>query len=252
MSTIIKGKIQDYERSEKYDEEGYKYIRYWIRVNGEKYTLSFPDKSGIYLGNQMEVVLLCDENNVAVAGLCPKEGYRWGNTRALKKEVNETDRFELVEGQVQEKRKETFTLSRGTASNPPYYSNFRYVTTYTIVLPEKNFRVRDILGKRIKPGTEIAALLQENVGFMVKDLASGKIYGKPRLDYLIALFLLIAFNTAMFIVSRNGQQGIFTSYKMVLIIGNLFFGIAFLISFSGFISSSKTLKIFKQMLAERE
>lgn len=247
-NTIIKGKIQDYERSERYDDDGYKFIAYWIKINGEKYTLSLPGKTDIYFDNQLDVVLLVNEQNVAVAGLCPKKGYSWGNTGALKNEVKETDRFELAEGIVQEKRRESFNINKGTTSTSAYYYNLRTVITYTIVLPGKNFRVVEDLGKKIKPNTDIVALLENDVAYIIKDKTNNKIYGKPRKDFIIGLVLWIAFIIAMLVVAANGQKSVFTSYNMVMVIGNLVFGIAFLVSFSAFLSASKTMKIFQQML----
>jgi len=79
-NTIIKGKIQDYERTERYDDDGIKYISYWIKINGEKYTLNLPRKTDIYFENELDVVLMINEQHVAVSGLCPKKGYSWGNT----------------------------------------------------------------------------------------------------------------------------------------------------------------------------
>lgn len=251
-NTVIKGRIQDYERSEKYDDDGFKYIGYWIKVNGEKYTLSLPGKTDIYFGSGLEVVLLVNENNVGIAGLCPKKGYRWGNTSPLKNEVNETDRFELAEGMVQEKRRESFNINKGTTSNSVYNYNLRTVITYTIVLPGKNFRVVEELGKKIKPNTDIVALLENDVAYIIKDKTNNKIYGKPRKDFIIALVLWIAFNIAMMVVAANGQKSVFTSYNQVMVIGNLVFGIAFLFSFSAFLSASKTMKIFQQMIKQND
>ncbi len=247
-TTIIKGKIQGNKRSEKYDDDGNKFIHYLIYIDGKKYTFNLPGNSDIYLDDQLEVVLHVNEHNVAIAGICAKKDYRWGKTGPLKNEVKETDRFELVEGLVQEKRKETFNLSQGTTGVDDFTSSSKSVITYTIVLPEKDFRVVDIIGKHIKPNTEIAALLENNVAYIIKDKTNNKVYGKPRKDFIIALFLWIAFNGYMIASNLMGKSDIFTSFTTVVVMGNLVFGIAFLFSFTAFLSASKTLKIFNQML----
>lgn len=250
-TTIIKGKIEDDVRSEIYDAEGNKIIAYRIKVNGNNYTCSFPERSAFYFENQMEVLLQVNEDKVAVAGICPKAGYKWGHTAALKKEATDTDRFELAEGVVLEKRKEVFTVNRGTARPTDYSSNFRYVTTYTIVLPEKRFRVADIIGKKVKPGTEICALLEQDVAYLVNDKTNNRTYGKPRMDFIIALLLWVGFNVFMLYMRLNGKKDIFVSYNQVLWIGNIVFGIIFLISFSGFLSALKTVRIFNRMRGQR-
>ncbi len=244
---IVKGKIEASERVEQYDDDGNKIYRYRLTVNGQIFTFTLPGESGVYFEDHVDVVLWVNENNVAVAGICARMDFSWGDTSAIKGEVKDADRFELVKGTVVEKRKEKFNLSRGTFSSPSYYSQFKSVTTYTIVLPDKNFRVHETIGKQIKPNTEIVALLQNDVGYVIKDKTNDKIYGKPRTDYLIAVFLLFAFNGYMAYMAYTGQKAVFTSFNMVLTIGNITFGIAFLISFSGFLSASKTLKIFNQM-----
>jgi hypothetical protein len=242
MANIIKGKVQDYNRTDKYDEDGYKYIAYWIRVNGQKYTLETPEKKSFYFGNQMDVILETDENNVAIAGVCPKNGYSWGKTKFIESQIKSIDRFELAKGKVIEKRREDFNLSTGTFSTA-FNSTFKNVTTFTIVLPEKTFRVADIIGEKIKPNTEIVALLENDVAYIIKDLTNNKTYGKPRQDYLIAIFLLLAFNIAVFY-----YKTIFINFNTLLLVGNIFFGIAFLISFSSFLSKNKTMRDFKEML----
>lgn len=249
-NTIIKGKIQNHHRSEKYNDDGIKYIHYFITIEGKKYTVNLPGSTDIYFEEQLDTVLEVDENNIAIAGLCSKKGYAWGKTKSLKNEVKETDRFELAKGIVQEKRKETFNQSRGTTGTDSYTSNSKTIVTYTIVLPEKTFRVVDVIGKHIKPNTEIVALLEQNVAYIIKDKTNNKVYGKPRKDFIIALFLWLAFNAAMIYALLNGKKAIFTSYNMVLVMGNLVFGIASLISVSSFISSTKTLKLFNQMVDE--
>lgn len=245
---IIKGSIEDYNRYGSYDDDGIKIINYWIKINGEKYTVSLPKNSDVYFEAQFEVVLLVDENNKAVAGLCPKKHLKWGDASTLKSHITENDAFELVAGRVIEKRRESFTVNRGTGSSATYNSNSRTVVNYTIVLPDKNFRVVETIGKHIRPNTDIVALTSDNIGFVIKDNTANKIYGKPRKDYIIALFLWIAFNTAMVYAALTDQKAIFVSYNTVLIIGNLVFGLAFLFSFSAFLSASKTMRIFNQML----
>jgi hypothetical protein len=247
---IIKGKIEASERIEKYDDDGNKIYSYRLTVNREQFTFTLTDDPGVYFDEQQDLVLLVNEKNVAVAGIYPRTDYSWGDTSAISQEVKDSDRFELATGTVLEKRKEKFNLSRGTFASPSYYSQFKNVTTYTIVLPDKTFRVHETIGKQVKPGTEIAALLHNDVAYIVKDKTNDKIFGKPRTDYLIALFLWFAFNCTMAYMAFTGQKAVFTSFTMVLVIGNLTFGIAFLISFTGFLSASKTLKIFKQMLGE--
>lgn len=249
-TTIIKGKIELHERTDKFDDDGIKFIQHELTINRVKYKFNLPPKYNFYFENQTEVVLEVDENKNAIAGICPKQNYSWGKTKALKGEVKESDRFELAKGMVIEKRKEVFNQSRGTTGVDSYTSSNKNTVTYTIVLPEKTFRVNEQVGKRVKPNTEIVALLEENVAYIIKDKTNQKIYGKPRKDYLIGLFLLIAFNVAMQYFVFAGKKEIFTSFNLVLIIGNIFFGIAFLISFLSFLSSSKTLKLFKQMEEE--
>jgi hypothetical protein len=242
---IIKGKIEDLERFEKYDEDGIKFIQYWIKVNNEKYTVTLAKGSNVYFENNYEVILYVNEKNIAIAGLCPKKDFKWGKTKVLESEVHETDRFEIAEGLVVEKRKENFNVS---GANTDYNnSNLKSVVTYTIVLPEKSFRVHETIGKRIKPNTEIVALTENNVAYIIKDKTNNKIYGKPRKDYIIGLLLWISFNVVVLI-----KKDIFISLTTLMVIGNLFFGIAFLLSFSGFLGASKTMKLFNQMIDNRK
>jgi hypothetical protein len=244
---IVKGKIQNYERSEKYDDDGNKIIHYWIIVNSQRYTVDLPGKSDIYFDNGLEVVLSVNNNQSAVGGICPKKGYKWGNTGELKGQVKSTDRFEFIEGVVQEKRKETFNVNKGTTglSSSAISANSK-VVTYTIVLPQKNFRVVDIIGKHIKPNTTIVAMLEQDVAYVVMDKTNHKIYGKPRFDFLIALFLWVAFNIALLYLVFTQQEDILVSFNRVLWIGNITFGVIFLFSFTAYWSKSKTLRIFKQ------
>jgi len=245
MSTkIIKGKIVDYERIETYDEDGIKLINYWIKVNNEKYTLTLAKGSDVYFENNYEVILYVNEKNIAIAGLCPKKGFKWGKTKAIDGLVQPTDMYEIAEGVVLEKRKEYFNV-RG-AYTDYNNSNLKTVVTYTIILPEKRFRVHETIGKHIKPNTDIVALTENKVAYIIKDKTNNKIYGKPRKDFIIALILWIAFNLVMII-----KKDIFVSYTTLLVIGNLFFGIAFLLSFSGYLSVSKTMKLFNQMIDSR-
>ncbi|MBK6825860.1 MAG: hypothetical protein IPG86_02795 [Chitinophagaceae bacterium] len=240
----IKGKIVDYEKIETYDEDGIKLINYWIKVNNEKYTLTLPRGSNVYFENNDEVILDVNENNIAIAGLCPKKGFKWGKTKAIDGLVQPTDRYEIAEGVVLEKRKEYFNVSG--AYTDYNNSNLKSVITYTIILPENRFRVHETIGKQIKPNTDIVALTENKVAYIIKDKTNNKTYGKPRKDFIIALILWIAFNLVMII-----KKDIFVSYTTLLVIGNLFFGIAFLLSFSGYLSVSKTMKLFNQMTGSR-
>lgn len=226
----IKGKIEDHERIEAYDDDGIKFIKYWIRVNNEKYTFSLARGVEFYLENRDEVVLHVNEKNIAIAGLCPKKGLKWGKTKDLKSAVQPTDQYEIAEGVVVEKRKEKFNVSG--AHTDYNNSNTKTVVTYTIVLPEKRFRVHEAIGKHIKPNTEIVAMTENEVAYIIRDKTNNKTYGKPRMDYLIALVLWIAFNVVVLI-----KKDIFVSFTTLMVIGNLFFGIAFLFSFSGFLSA---------------
>lgn len=240
-SNIIKGKIEDHERIEKYDDEGIKMIHYWIRVNKEKYTLSLAKGSHFYLENRDEVILYVDEKNVALAGLVPKKDFKWGKTKVIEHVVQPTDPFELAEGVVVEKRKETFNVS---GANTDYNnSSSKSVVTYTIVLPDKTFRVHEAIGKHIKPNTEIVAMTENEVAYIIRDKTNNKLYGKPRKDYIIALVLWMAFNIGVLI-----KKDIFINFTTLMVIGNLVFGISFLISFSGFWSASKTMRLFNQMV----
>lgn len=241
---IIKGIIEDLERYESYDDDGNKIINFWIKVNNVKYTIHLVKGLEFYMDHNLDVVLYVDDNNVAIAGLCPKKNLKWGNTRVIKGEVKETDRFELVEGTVVEKRKESQDVYVGSSAT---VSNWERVVTYTIVLPEKSFRVHQSIGKYVKPNTEIIALTENGVGYMIKDISNDKIYGKPKKHYLIALVLLIGFNIAMILVDKE----IFKSYGGLLLFGNIFFGIIFFISFSSFLGSTKTFKLFNQMINDK-
>lgn len=97
-----------------------------------------------------------------------------------------------------------------------------------------NFRVADVIGKHIKPNTEIIALLDNNAAYIIKDLTNNKVYGKPKSTYIIAILFLLAFNSYMYYMNITGQKDIFVSYKQVMIIGNIVFGFAFLFSFTSF------------------
>lgn len=244
LNKTIKGKIEDFERFETYDEDGIKLINYWIKVNNEKYTLTLARGSAVYFESNYEVILYVNEKNIAIAGLCPKKGFKWGKTKAIDGEVQPTDMFEIAEGVVVEKRKEKFNVSG--AYSGYNNANLRSVVTYTIILPEKSFRVHETIGKHVKPNTDIIALTENKVAYIIKDITNNKIYGKPRKDFIIALILWIAFNIVMII-----KKDIFVSYTTLVVIGNLFFGIAFLLSFSGFLSASKTMRLFNQMIDNR-
>ncbi len=240
----IKGKIEDCERFETYDEDGIKLINYWLKVNNERYTLTLTKGSDVYFENNYEVILYVNEKNIAIAGLCPKKGFKWGKTKAIEGVVQPTDKFEIAEGVVLEKRKEHFNVNG--AYTEYNNANLRSVVNYTIILTEKRFRVHETIGKHIKPNTDIFALTENDVAYIIIDKTNNKVYGKPRKDYIIGLILWIAFNIVMII-----KKDIFVSYTTLLVIGNLFFGIAFLISFSGFLSASKTMKLFNQMIDNR-
>ncbi|MBL0269400.1 MAG: hypothetical protein IPP99_12220 [Chitinophagaceae bacterium] len=199
----------------------------------------------MFILKNYEVILYVNEKNIAIAGLCPKRGFKWGKTKAIDGLVQPTDKYEIAEGVVLEKRKEHFNVSG--AYTDYYNSNLKSVVTYTIILPEKRFRVHETIGKHIKPNTDIVALTENKVAYIIKDKTNNKIYGKPRKDFIIALILWIALNLVMII-----KKDIFVSYTTLLVIGNLFFGIAFLLSFSGYLSVSKTMKLFNQMTDSRK
>lgn len=247
MNKIIKGEISDYERIEKYNDDGVKYYFYWIKINKIKYFITLPNNKNIWLSNQTHVVIEVDENNNAIAGIVPLQDLNWGNIKNLKKELIDADKFTLVSGNVIEKRKENFSISKGTTGNSSVISTNKNVTTYTIVLKDKTFRVHEVYGKHIKPNTEIVALLSNDIAFVIEDKTNNKLYGKPRKDYLIAIFLLLTFNIVMFYLMFTNKTSVIKNFNVALIIGELFFGIAFLISYSGFLSSKKTLNVFKQM-----
>lgn len=248
QNTVIKGYIQHYERTEKYDDNGLKIIVYLLKINNGAYTLTIPKKADIYFERGLEVILNVNEQNGITGILCPKKGYQWGEIQGLNNELAETDYFELVKGVVIEKRKESFLVNKGTSSSSTYLNNTRTVTNYTIVLSDKSFRVEEAIGEKIKPATTISALLKEDIGFVVKDETNNKIYGKPRQDYLIAILLWVAFNVYMLYMFNTNRQNVFVSFSSVMWIGNLFFGIAFLFSFTGFLSKRKSLKLFETML----
>lgn len=249
--TVIKGFIQDYERSEKYDDEGLQIVVYLLKVNNTNYTLTLPKKVVIYFDRGVEVALKVEKENTVVGMICPKKGYKWGKTKGLKKELIDQDYFELVEGVVIEKRKESFIVNRNTTGATTYLDNSRTVINYTIVLKDKSFRVEEAIGKKIKPDTAISALLREDVGFVVKDKTNNNIYGKPRQDYLIAILLWVAFNVYMLYMYYTGRQNVFVSFSSVMWIGNIFFGFAFLFSFTGYLSKRKSLKLFKTMVNDK-
>ncbi len=240
----IKGKIEDFERFETYNEEGIKVINYWIKVNNEKYTLTFAKGLDVYFENNYEVILYVDDKNIAIAVIYPKKGFKWGQTKAIDSLVQPTDGFEIAEGVVVEKRKEHYNVSG--AYTEYNNANMRSIVTYTIILPEKRFRVHETIGKYIKPNTDIVAMIENDVAYIIKDKTNNKIYGKPRQDYIIAVILWIAFNIIMIV-----KKDIFVSYTTLVVIGNLFFGIAFLFSFTGFLSATKTMKLFNQMIDDR-
>ncbi|MCA0430509.1 MAG: hypothetical protein LCH32_08400 [Bacteroidetes bacterium] len=247
MNKTIRGEISDYERIEKYDDDGIKFYFYWIIINNIKYFITLPYNKNIYLTNKTFVVIEVDKNNNAVAGIVPLQDLHWGNTKNLKNEILDSDKFSLVSGNVIEKRKENFSISKGTTGNSSAISTNKNVTTYTIVLKDKTFRVHEDYGKHIKPNTEIVALLSNDTAFVIEDKTNNKLYGKPRKDYLIAIFLLLAFNAIMFYLIFTNKTTVMKNFNVALIIGEIFFGIAFLISFSSFLSTKKTLNVFKQM-----
>ncbi len=195
MNKTIRGEISDYERIEKYDDDGIKFYFYWIIINNIKYFITLPYNKNIYLTNKTFVVIEVDKNNNAVAGIVPLQDLHWGNTKNLKNEILDSDKFSLVSGNVIEKRKENFSISKGTTGNSSAISTNKNVTTYTIVLKDKTFRVHEDYGKHIKPNTEIVALLSNDTAFVIEDKTNNKLYGKPRKDYLIAIFLLLAILT---------------------------------------------------------
>ncbi len=246
--TVIKGNIQHYDRTEKYDDNGLKIIIYLLKTNNKTYTITIHKKADFYFESGLEVVMHVNEQNSITGILCPKKGYKWGEIQGLKNELVDADYFELVKGVVVEKRKESFLVNKGTSSSITYLNNTRTVTNYTIVLSDKSFRVEEAIGKKIKPSTTISALLKEDIGFVVKDETNNKIYGKPRQDYLIAILLWVAFNVYMIYMFSTNRQNVFVSFSSVMWVGNIFFGIAFLFSFTGYLSKRKSLKLFKNMV----
>jgi len=244
QTRIIKGKIQHYDVNDKYDDNGNRYKRYFMVVNGEKLTAHVP--TDVYFDEKADIVLEVTESNEAIAGLIPYSGVKWGKTTNLKKQVNPDDKYQLVEGVVLEKRKETFTHARGTGSDS--INRNRTTTTYTISLDNQNLRVEEHIGTKIKAGDPIAAAVVDGWIVALKNKASNKVYGSAQPVYIVCLILLIAFNIAMQYLKFTGQESILTNFTMVLIVINICLVLFTIATFTSYKSRNAAKKFLMEKL----
>jgi hypothetical protein len=238
-STILKGKISAADHAVKYDDEGIEYFLYTITIDKKKYTSKTP--RGLYLSSDAPIV--CEvENDVILAGYCPKENCSWGkNVRRLKKQITASDKYEFIEGVVIEKRKQV--SSDNDFTKDAMYRN--QGVGYTVVLKDRNFHASYLFGKPIKPDMHIAVVLEQNDAVLLQIKSTGKIIGLQRPYYILLTLMLIAFNATMFYLFKTNQTHLI-NFKMTLIVINVFLVLFTLLSIATYVQGNKVKKFFKE------
>jgi hypothetical protein len=242
-STIIKGKITDANHLVKYDDEGLEYFLYTIFIDKKKYTSKTP--KGIYLSRESAIV--CEiENDIILAGYCPKEDYSWGkNVRQLKKKVGPTESYTFVHGRMIEKRKETFRSINQSDVDPGL---FKTTTTFTVVLDNAQFRASEEDGKKIKAGDELAVVLFENAAVLMKNLNTGKYIGWKTPSFMIGLFIfLIAINLSIYYAELE-HPGLLVNPSMVYWVLNIVFGFILVVNISTFFGTRHAKRFMLEQL----
>lgn len=238
-TTILKGKITAAEHLVKYDDEGIEYWLYTITIDKKRYTSKTP--KSLYLVNESPI--LCEvENDVILAGYCPKENYSWGkNVRRLKKQITASDKYEFIEGVVIEKRKQV--SSDNDLSKDALYSH-RGVG-YTIVLKDRNFHASYIFGKPIKPDMPIAVVLEQNDAVLLQIKSTGKIIGMQKPYYILLTLMLMAFNATMYYLYKANQTHLI-NFNMTLIVINIFLVLFTLLSIYTYVAGNEYKRFFKE------
>ncbi len=238
-TTILKGKISESDYVVKYDDEGIEYRLYTITIDKKRYTSKTP--KSLYLVNESPI--LCEvENDVILAGYCPKENCSWGkNVRRLKKQITASDKYEFIEGVVIEKRKQV--SSDNDFTKDAMYRNPG--VGYTVVLKDRNFHASYLFGKPIKPDMPIAVVLEQNDAVLLQIKSTGKIIGQQRPYYILLTLMLIAFNATMFYLFKTNQTHLI-NFKMTLIVINVFLVLFTLLSIATYVQGNKVKKFFKQ------
>jgi len=241
---IIKGKIDYSEHVNKYDDDGIEYKLYTITIDKKKYTSKLP--KGLYLVNDVDIIAGINPENPSeiIAGYCPVNKINWGkNTRSLKRQTDPLEIYEFVEGTVLEKRKSSSVnsdFSRDTL-------NSHTSVSYMIYIEGRDFNTSHQFGHKLKPGMEIAAVLQENSAVLVVDKKTGRITGKQRPYFILLFLMLVAFNVAMYYVYYN-KPDLIPSFKSVLIVINVFLVLFWALSIYTFLVGRKSMKFLNLKL----
>jgi hypothetical protein len=242
-STILKGKISAANHVVKYDDEGIEYFLYTITIDKKKYTSKTP--RGLYLSSDSPIVFEV-ENDIILAGYCPREDYSWGkNVRRLKKQVDPTEMYTFVHGRMIEKRKETFRSVNQSDVDP---SLFKTTTTFTVVLENAQFRVSEEDGKKIKADDELAVVLVENSAVLMKNLKTGKYIGWNTPYFMIGLFIfLIAMNVSINYAEQH-HPGLLINPSSVYWVLNIVFGFIFLVNVFSFFGTRHAKRFMLEQL----
>lgn len=233
----IKGVITKCEFEKKYDGDGVAYKDYVIVIDGQKYTAQIKEQ--IYLDQGMNVLMDIKPNsaNEVVSGYCLKEGYTWGkNGGNLKNEVSSFEKFDFLEGRILEKHK----LTTGSIyMNRSALSNRGSRISYTIVLENSDFHASRDEGEYLQVGMNIAVALKEKMPVVILDKDSNKYLGLSKPYFIIFLLAMIVFNGYVY----YSKEVPFPNTKMVVIVVNIFLGLAFMLSLATFRVTSRAKKI---------
>ncbi len=213
MSTV-RGTIQKCDQKTAYDPDGNEYKQTWITVNGIEYLAKLP--KNLYLEVGMEVMLALKQGSPAEAsdGYCLKMGYHWGeNWKALKGEIDPSDRYEFMEGRVTEKRKSTdgaFDLTRSIVNQTRI--------SFTILMGEQKFHASQAEGEWLQIGMDIALVLEENKPVLIMDKKSGKLSENTKPYYILLLLMIAALIGTKLYLLQIGSAILPTSAVVVLAI----------------------------------
>ncbi len=224
----VKGIITKCKYEKKYDADGIPYKDYFIIVDNQKYTTQIKEQ--IYLEEGMTVVLDIKPNsaNEVIAGYCLKEGYTWGkNPGKLKTEISRFEKYNFLEGTILEKQKST---TGSIYMNRSAMSNRGSRISYTIVLKNSDFHVSRDEGEYLQVGMNIAVVLDQKTSVIILNKDANKFLGLSKPYFIIFLLAIILFNGYMY----YSKQTPFPNPKMVLIVVNVFLGLAVLLSLATF------------------
>jgi len=198
---IQKGIITDYRYIRKIDNENSRNNQLIVRINGKAYTSQ--TQSGLNLRVGTRIIFEASGSEITSA-FCPSENISWGiNSGKLKRTSTIIDRYEFIEGTILEKRNfvEDFIHVNESVS---YYSE--PPEGFTIILHDRSFTVSPAIAKSLKPGMQIAAVLEGNNSILIADKSNNRLYGKRRPYFVLFLFMLVAFNFWMYHSQKAGKE----------------------------------------------